>query len=89
MVLNSEVWDRNIARQSFGEILLQQEAFAEASATPLRQLRLQVSSEHCPSDHQETEITWEHTDPQEQDNRWQVKGAQRWWSELGLCIQDA
>lgn len=36
MVTNSEIWDLNIARQSFGENLLQQEAFAEASAAHLK-----------------------------------------------------
>lgn len=80
----------NIARESFGENLLQQEAFAEASAEHLEPAQLQVSREHCPPHHWENEIIpWEHTDPQEQDNRWQVKGAQRWWSELALCTQDA
>lgn len=79
----------NIARQSFGENLLQQGAFAEASAAHLKPV--QAAGEHwaLPITALGTEIIWEHNDPQEQGNRWQVKGAQRWWSELGLCIQDA
>lgn len=79
----------NIARQSFGENLSLQEAFAEASAAHLKPAEAAGEQWALPATPLGTEIVWEHTDPQEQDNRWQVKGAQRWWSELGLCIQDA
>ena len=52
MVLNPEVWDMNIARQIAGENLLQQEAFAEASAAHLQPAQAAGEQrEHCPSHH--------------------------------------
>lgn len=52
MVLNPEVWGKNIAKQIVGENLLQQEAFAEASAALLWPAQAAGKlCERCPSRH--------------------------------------
>lgn len=78
MVFKPEVWDMNIARHIVGETLSEQEAFAEGSAAPLQQLGLRASGASAAHPTAgETEIIWDLTDPQEENNRWRVKGAQR------------
>lgn len=62
------------------KLLQQQEAFAEASAAHLQSAQAVVKQcEHCPSHcHRNTDYPDpELNEPQEENNRWQVKVAQR------------